>query len=178
MTTTHRARELRNNAIAQRGTVTARDGENHRIRVQVPHEDGVPSFWIDVIGRGASANASFDMPDEGDEVWFVRDAAGESGVYLGTRYNTVDRPPTTDPDVSRQNRRDGSYDAHDPSSGTRTIHVTGTLVLHAGGTTVTISEAGVMIEGGEVRHNGANIGDTHVHGDVLNGPSTTSEPVN
>lgn len=151
MTTTHRARELRNNAIAQRGLVVERDGENHRLRVKIPHEDDVQSFWIDVIGRGSSKNASFDMPDVDDEVWFTRDAHGESGVYLGTRYNQKDRPPTTDPDVSRQNRRDGSYDEHDPGAGARTIDLAGgTLTLRSGGAEIIITPGAITIKAPKV----------------------------
>ena len=34
------------------------------------------------------------------------------------------------------------------------------------------------ITGGEVRHNGKNIGDSHIHGGVLSGPSVTGTPAN
>ncbi|MCI5078715.1 hypothetical protein [Oricola sp.] len=36
----------------------------------------------------------------------------------------------------------------------------------------------VEITGGEVRHNGANIGDSHVHGGVASGPSVSDVPAN
>lgn len=36
----------------------------------------------------------------------------------------------------------------------------------------------VKVEGAFVTHNGANIGDTHIHGGVMAGPATTGVPAN
>lgn len=118
---TARRREVQDNHVNKRGLVTERDGPNRRVRVQFPDEDETQSYWIDVIGSGSSANASYEMPDEGDEVWCALDISGEGGCVLGTRYNKQDRPPVSDPNVSHQKRRDGSYDQHDPSTKTREI---------------------------------------------------------
>lgn len=46
-----------------------------------------------------------------------------------------------------------------------------------GGVSLTVSPAGVDIEGGYVRHNGKDIGDTHKHGDVTPGGGETGVPV-
>ena len=67
-------------------------------------------------------------------------------------------------------------------------------VLHFGAVTVTLAEdsleiavggvrfkvdgANVEITGGQVRHNGTNIGDSHIHSGVLSGPSVTGMPAN
>ncbi len=67
-------------------------------------------------------------------------------------------------------------------------------VLSFGSVTVTLAEdsvefavgdvrfkvdgANVEITGGEVRHNGKNIGDSHIHSGVLSGPSVTGTPAN
>ncbi|SFK76672.1 phage baseplate assembly protein V [Shimia haliotis] len=67
-------------------------------------------------------------------------------------------------------------------------------VLHFGAVTVTLAEdsleiavggvrfkvdgANVEITGGEVRHNGKNIGDSHIHSGVRSGPSVTGTPAN
>lgn len=48
--------------------------------------------------------------------------------------------------------------------------------VRKGGVTFTISAAGVAIEGGTLTHNGKNIGDTHTHGGVTIGSSSTSVP--
>lgn len=142
---TARRREVQDNHTNKRGIVTARDGANRRVRVQFPDEDEARSFWIDVVGSGSSKNASYDMPDEGDEVWCALDVAGEGGYVAGTRYNAADRPKTSDPDVTRKDFRDGSYDEHDPGAQTRTIEVSGTLILKVGSSTITITSGEVTI---------------------------------
>lgn len=110
-----------------------------RVRVQFVDEDETQSFWIDVVGSGSSANASYDMPDEGDEVWCGLDPSGEGGCVLGTRYNKEDRPKTSDPNVTRNDFSDGSIDEHDPGTGTRTIEVTGKLILKCSSLTITMT---------------------------------------
>ena len=63
-------------------------------------------------------------------------------------------------------------------------------VLKAFGVTVTVKNGTVTIDGnlvvkgnvdfmdGHVKHNEANIGDTHIHGGVDRGGATTDEPAN
>jgi len=58
-----------------------------------------------------------------------------------------------------------------------TVDVAGSAyVIRKGGVSFTISADGVAIEGGQVTHNGKNIGDTHTHGGVLTGSASTSVP--
>lgn len=140
-----RRRELHNNHTAKRGLVTERDGGNRRVRVTFPDEDETRSAWIDVVGSGSSQNASYDMPDENDEVWCAVDPAGEGGCVLGTRYNTADRPKTSDPNITRKDFRDGSLDEHDPATGTRRIVATGTIILQVGASSITISAGEIVI---------------------------------
>jgi hypothetical protein len=53
----------------------------------------------------------------------------------------------------------------------------GSLTIHAAGITVELTGNGVSITGGEVRHDGRNIGATHTHGGVLVGTQSTDVPV-
>lgn len=114
---TDRRPEHAHGQVGRRGIVTKRDGKKRRCRVQFPDQDGHAGYWYDVPGRGSSKNADYQMPDEGDEVWVVTDTRGERGFISGTRYNEQDASPENDPDVMRQNRRDGSYQRHDPGTG-------------------------------------------------------------
>lgn len=50
--------------------------------------------------------------------------------------------------------------------------------VQVGGVTFQITGSGVDITGGEVRHDGKNIGSTHIHGGVMSGPSVTDVPAN
>lgn len=47
-----------------------------------------------------------------------------------------------------------------------------------GGVSLTHTAAGIAITGGTITHNGKNIGDTHVHGNVMSGPANTGVPAN
>lgn len=47
-----------------------------------------------------------------------------------------------------------------------------------GGVTFKVSGAGVEITGGTVKHDGKNIGSTHIHGGVIPGGGTTDVPAN
>lgn len=57
------------------------------------------------------------------------------------------------------------------------ISAAASITLKVGGVTVTISGAGLAIEGGTVTHNGVDIGDTHKHRGVLPGSGITDVPV-
>ncbi|MGM5087995.1 phage baseplate assembly protein domain-containing protein [Rhizobium sp. 814_E9_N1_1] len=67
-----------------------------------------------------------------------------------------------------------------------TISDGGTIELQAGasvsvkisGVTFVVSADGVDITGGHVKHNGKNIGDTHIHGGVIEGGDDTDVPSN
>lgn len=162
-----RRREIGNNHANKRGIITERDGDNQRVRVQFADEDGVTSMWIDVLGQGSSANASFDMPDEGDEVWCGLDPSGEGGCVLGTRYNAKDRPQQTDPKIKQRNFADGSVETHDTATGNRVLEITGTYTIRGN----------VIIEGAVLTHNGTDISDQHKHRDVMAGLDQTGTPV-
>lgn len=142
-----RRREIHNNHAAKRGIVKERDGENQRVKVQFPDEDETVSSWFDIISKGSSKNADFDMPDLDDEVWCALDPAGEGGRVLGTRYNSKERPKETNADKKRRDFADGSFITHDPETGAHTIDISGTLVLKVGGSSITITAGGVDIQG-------------------------------
>lgn len=52
------------------------------------------------------------------------------------------------------------------------------LEIAVGGVRFKVDGANVEITGGEVRHNGKNIGDSHTHSGVRSGPSVTGTPAN
>ena len=52
------------------------------------------------------------------------------------------------------------------------------LEVAVGGVRFKVDGANVEITGGQVRHNGKNIGDSHIHSGVLSGPSVTGAPAN
>lgn len=52
------------------------------------------------------------------------------------------------------------------------------LTATIGGVTFKVSAQGVEITGGTVKHDGKNIGSTHIHGGVDPGPAQTTAPAN
>ena len=54
----------------------------------------------------------------------------------------------------------------------------GSLSIKVGDVTLKVSAEGVDVTGGHVKHNGKNIGDSHIHGGVMPGGSTTDVPAN
>lgn len=61
-------------------------------------------------------------------------------------------------------------------AGVRMTVADGALLIEVDGVTFRFSGAGFEQTGGSVRHNGTNIGDTHVHGGVESGVSNTDGP--
>lgn len=160
-----RSRELGNNSTIKHGPVVELDGDNQRVRVEFPDEDGTRSFWIDVTSKGASKNAEFDMPDIGDDVWCGLDVAGESGCLIGTRQNKTDRPKQTNPAIKQRNYADGSVESHNTETGERVLTLSSTWTI----------KGAVHFEGPVLTSNGKDISDTHTHDDVTAGPDKTGE---
>lgn len=61
-------------------------------------------------------------------------------------------------------------------AGVRISIADGSLVIEAGGVTMTISGSGVSVTGGRFEHDGKNIGSTHVHGGIFRGGERTDAP--
>lgn len=129
---------------------------------------------------GEGLNGPFLSP------WYPHPETGKSSVPLkkGQVVGVVN--PTGDP---RQGFliRGGYSDAY-PSpnddmdanvfedAGVRLSIAGGRLRVAVGDVTFEVSAAGVTISGGEVRHDGKNIGSTHVHGGILPGGADTDGP--
>lgn len=75
----------------------------------------------------------------------------------------------------------GAYNEHGDHvllmpDGTISIQAGGSVAVSVGGVTFTISAGGVDITGGEVTHDGKNIGSTHVHTGVTPGAGISGTP--
>lgn len=77
----------------------------------------------------------------------------------------------------------GNYNEHGDRvlvlpDGTVQVAAGTALDVTIGGVKFRVSAEGVDITGGHVRHNGVNIGDTHVHGGIVPGSADTDVPSN
>ncbi|WP_160009758.1 phage baseplate assembly protein [Rhizobium sp. 18055] len=77
----------------------------------------------------------------------------------------------------------GNYNEHGDRvlvlpDGTVQVAAGHALDVTVGGVNFRVTAEGVDITGGHVRHNGKNIGDTHVHGGIVPGSADTDVPSN
>lgn len=122
--------EYQNNPVAKKMIVTKRDPAKMRVRAKVMDEDGVETYWLDVLSSSSTSNKSFNMPDEGDEIWAMVDAKGEAGYVAGSRYNNADTPPfATNDDLGSTG--DGWSIHVNKSNGDMTISTGGTVKITA-----------------------------------------------
>lgn len=62
------------------------------------------------------------------------------------------------------------------TGGKVTIEAASEVSLSAGGCDAVLSGSGLAVTGGQVTHNGTDIGDSHTHSGITSGPSRTGDP--
>lgn len=113
---------------------------------------------------------------------------GALGVVLAVGADEADIVvlPVANPSKRLGNLSEGDVGTYNRHGDKFVIGDDGTIELQAGvshrvkigGVSMKITDAGVDFEGGYVRHNGKNIGATHVHGGVIEGDDDTDVPSN
>lgn len=71
----------------------------------------------------------------------------------------------------------GGDEIHMTESGMNIKSAGNPITMSLGGVTFKMSSDGLEITGGTIKHNGKDIGDTHVHTGVQPGPANTGPPV-
>jgi len=145
-------------------TVAEVDAGSARARVHFGGE--AVSDWLPWCAMAAGGIRVWAPPVVGEQVAILA-PGGETaaGVIVGSLFSAANAAPSSDGAECRI------------ALGPASISISeGALVLALGGSTVTISPSGVAIEGGELIHNGINVGATHVHGGVASGVAQTDEP--
>ena len=133
-------------------------------RVKLGETDGVPflSPWIAHPESGKSAI----WLKKGDPVSVVSPSGDMQNATLYRAGYTGLRPSPSD-NVEANVFED---------AGVRISVEDGALTVTAGGVTFTVSADGLNTTGGQVTHDGKNIGSTHKHTDVTPGAATTGTP--
>lgn len=143
------------------GEVASYDAQRRTCRVRIPGiTDG-----SDQLPEAVFSNPIGDRADtteirilDGDPVWLMFEG-GDARFPIIMGYRT---PREGNPNGWRRFRH-------------ANMELTADGVLRLNADTLEINAA-VVISGAGVSHNGVNIGDSHVHPDVLPGPSTTGTP--
>jgi len=182
----HADLEARIERMFRKGKVTEVDATKGLYRQEIGLDDNgvtVNSPWLP-YSQIAGARKSHSPPSVGEQYLLVNpDGSPDFTQGLGVPHGWYDRNPSPSIDPAADvDVRGTTKDTRTASS--RTIAVGGSSVamtdgsvtIKSGGVTMTVSNAGVAIVGGEVSHNGHDIGSDHLHTDVMPGPALTGPP--
>lgn len=150
-------------ASHRQGTVAAVDATRGLVRLDLG--DGMLSPWIPYV-QTAGALRVHSPPSAGQLMAMIAPSGEtEQGFATALSFGAGNVPPSTAPDQ------------HVIAFGDvlLTLSAEG-LTAVIGGVTLSVTADGVAITGGQVTHNGVNIGSTHRHGGVDRGGSSTDEP--
>lgn len=162
--------ERRLRSQSRTGVVTEVDAANGLARVKL--QEGDPPFvtgWIPWAEPAAGAMKTHNPPSVGQQV----QVASESGdlhdaVIQGSLNSDAHARPS------------GAGDEYVLAEvGPARVAISGagaSIAFKVAGVTATITAAGMSVEGGQVTHDGTDIGATHTHGGVTPGPADTQTP--
>ncbi len=162
--------ERRQRAQSRTGVITEVDAGNGLARVRL--QDGDQPFvtgWIPWTEPSAGANKTHNPPSVGQQVQIASESGDLHDAVIQGSLNS-----------DANGRPSGAGDEYVLASvGDASVTISGggsSLALKVGGVTVTITAAGFAVDGGQVTHNGTDIGDTHTHSGVMAGPADTGTP--
>ncbi|MBK9083232.1 MAG: phage baseplate assembly protein V [Rhizobiales bacterium] len=165
--------EAYRSAQFKRGVVVENDPKKGLSRVRFEDEDDVSSYWLAWNMPAAGGSKVYNAPDLGSQVNALVDRHGEDGVILGARYSEADAPPTQNGKLMKALMEGGLDFEYDKASGSLTLKLPAGLTIEAGSVSI---KGPVAVTGASMTHNGANVGETHRHGEVRSGPSLTGPP--
>lgn len=159
----------RQSQMHRRGRIDGIRNGGNEVRIKFGEdEDGNPirSPWIPVTGSNGAVKTR-PRYSEGEHV-FVDNIDGdwENAEIRPSNHHNEGQSPTQDPNETV---------IHD-EGGARLSFKNGAFIFKVGGVTHTIDQSGITTTGGSIKHDGKNIGSTHVHGGVDPGGGNTAGP--
>ncbi|MGR3484067.1 MAG: phage baseplate assembly protein V [Paracoccaceae bacterium] len=153
-------------SVTRSGRVVEVDPDTGRVRVDVGAE-GAPLItpWVRWPER-AGARKTWNPPSPGELMTVVSPGGevGEGSLALHGGFTDDNPPPSSD----------GDSTVFTLGPVTATV-AAGGVVLSVGGVSLTLAAAGLDLAGGELTHDGTDVGKTHTH-DHQPGPGTTQPP--
>ncbi|GAA0586938.1 phage baseplate assembly protein V [Halomonas salifodinae] len=183
MTITELLRLIHN--LIRTGTIAAVDHQAARVRVK---SGELLTDWLPWIEGRAGTTRDWNPPTEGEQV-VVFSPGGDpaAGVVLTGLFSDAHPAPTALPELCRRIFPDAALFEYDHKTSVLRIKLPGRIEIEAPGGTSwlgNIAHQGDMARqgsyaqaGGELTHNGTNIGDTHKHGGVVPGDGQSGGPV-
>lgn len=173
------------------GRVSRVDHEKARYRVKA---GDIETDWLPFTSARAGGTRTYDSLTVGEQVIAVSPSGDLSQAVIVGALATAETQAATDGAVHRTVFDDGTiidynHDTHEhrvalADGGSSTVSVGGMtfrlseagMRVEIGGFVLDVSAAGLAMTGGQVTHDGKNIGSDHVHTDVVPGPANTGPP--
>lgn len=162
--------ERRQRAQSRTGVIEGVDPAQGLARVRLQDTD--PPFltaWIPWVEPSAGANRTHNPPSVGQQVQIASESGDlHDAVIQGSLNSNANGRPSSAGDEFVL-----------AAVGDARVSISGggsSLALTVAGVTLTVTASGLDIAGGQVTHNGKNIGDTHTHGGVAAGAANTDIP--
>ncbi|MEH6521222.1 phage baseplate assembly protein V [Sulfitobacter sp.] len=164
------ALERRIGSQGRTGVVTEVDAVNGFARVQLTEGDApMLTGWIPWVEPAAGANKTHNPPSVGQQVEIKSESGDLHDATIQGSLNSASngRPSGASDEFVLLSVGSASIKATDGGSA---------IVIAVGGYSLTLSAAGAVNAGGALSHDGKNIGKSHTHPNVLNGPDSTEPP--
>ncbi len=161
--------ERRFSGMMRHGTVEEVDPGKHRIRLKLgTDEDGKPflSPWIPYTQT--AGDLKIHAPPSIGQQFTLMAPAGDWQQAVAIPFTWSNQNPSPSENADENVLAFGDV---------RMTLSDGSLKIRAAGVTLELTGNGVSISGGEVTHDGRNIGSTHTHGGVVVGTQSTDVPV-
>jgi hypothetical protein len=160
--------ERRFSGMMRHGTVEEVDPGKHRIRLKFGTDVEGKSFLSPWIPYAQVAGAlKIHVPPSVGQQFTLMAPAGDWQLAVAVPFTWSNQNP------SPSNKADENVLT---LGDVRMTLKAGGLEIMAAGVSFALSGNGVSITGGEVAHNGRNIGSTHTHGGVVVGTQSTDVP--
>jgi len=152
------------------GIVTALDYATCRVRVRLPDQDNVETYWLHLPQTNTvGVQRRPILPAIGEQVTVLLDADGAGGTIRGGVYHAGNPPPVTDPDTDYVRFADGT---------TVTYNQASHAMLIDGPASVTVIAKQVTVKADAVTLNTPQMtcnGDVHVNGNIHATGSVTDD---
>lgn len=159
------------------------DPDAPRVKVAV---SGFESDWLP-FGADRAGNTKTWSPLSVGEQVLILSPYGDLGqaVIVCSLYSESNPAPSSGGNVENTVFHDGTTVSYDSVSHTLNATIGGTTItadrgkiaLGVGGVTFVITAGGIDMQGGQVTHNGKNIGSDHAHSGIQRGSANSDGPI-
>lgn len=159
------------------------DPDAPRVKVAV---SGFESDWLPFGAERAGHTKTWSPLSVGEQV-LILSPYGDLGqaIIVCSLYSSANPAPASSGSLDKETYHDGTTISYDSASHTlnATIGDTtitadrGQIALGVSGVTFVITAGGIDMQGGQLTHNGKNIGSDHAHSGIQRGSANSDGPI-